>query len=199
MDRQRLRVLVAQLEPRATYTLLAQIGDEPNLFSVTNFTTTPAGRGSILYIHNRALNGRAVRPPTKRSLPEGMKPVTQARTIAVANANGEIVLTASLHESASMNFEMARILENTGSDPQAAGCLAVACQGGGVQFRLFATGQSSELTFCVNETPVATYPTDEAGRIRVGVFPNASPSPMTFQKLSLRNASNDVVLESIVP
>jgi hypothetical protein len=51
----------------------------------------------------------------------------------------------------------------------------------------------------VNETPVATYPADETGRISVGAFPNASPSPVAFQKLSLRNAANDVVLEGIVP
>jgi hypothetical protein len=199
IDRQRLRVSVAQLEPRTSYTLLAQMGDAPNLVSVTNFTTTPAGRGGVLYIQNRVLKSRAVPRPTKRSLPEVMNPVTHARTIAVANANGEIVLTASLHDSPSMTFEMVRVLENTGNDPQAVGCLAVACQNGGVQFRLFATGQSSEFTFCVNETPVATYPADETGRISVGVFPNASPSPLTFQKLSLRNAANDVVLEGIVP
>lgn len=199
IDRQRLRVSVAQLDPRASYTLLAQMGDAPHLVSVTNFTTTPTGRGGVLYVQNRVLDSRAVRRPTKRSLPEVMNPVTHARTIAVANANGEIVLTASLHESPSMTFDMAQVLENTGNDPQAVGCLAVACQGGGVQFRLFATGQSRKLTFCVNETPVATYPADETGRISVGVFPNASPSPVTFQKLSLRNAANDVVLEGVLP
>jgi hypothetical protein len=197
--RQRLRVSVAQLDPRSRYTLLAQMGDAPNLVSVTNFTTTPCGRGGVLYVQNRVLNSRAVSRPTKRSLPEVINPVTHARTIAVANTNGEIVLTASLHESPSMTFEMAQVLENTGNDPLAVGCLAVACQNGGVQFRLFATGQSSEFTFCVNETPVATYPADETGRISVGVFPKASPSPFTFQKLSLRNASSDVVLEGIVP
>ncbi len=199
IDRQHLRVSVAQLDPRASYTLLAQMGDAPNLVSITNFTTTSAGRGGVLYIQNRVLNSRAVRRPTKRSLPEPMNPVTRARSIAVANANGEIVLTASLHESPSMTFEMARVLENTGNDPQAVGCLVVACQNGGVQFRLFATGQSSEFTFCVNETPVATYPADETGRISVGIFPNVSPSPVTFQKLSLRNAANEVVLEGVVP
>ena len=198
-DRRRLRVSVAQLDPRSSYTLLAQMGAAPNFVSVTNFTTTATGRGGVLYIQNRALNSRGARRPSKRSLPEVMNPVTHARTIAVANAKGEIVLTASLHESPSMTFELACVLENTGNDPQAVGCLAVVCQNGGVQFRLFATGQSSELTFRVNETPVATYQADETGRISIGAFPNASPSPMTFQKLSLHNAANDVVLEGIVP
>ncbi|HEY0550031.1 MAG TPA: hypothetical protein VGF13_10555 [Verrucomicrobiae bacterium] len=199
VDRQHLRVIVEQLDPRTTYTLLARMSDDPNLTTVTNFTTTSAGRGGVLYIQNDVLNRRAATRATKRSLPEAINPVTHARTIAVANANGEIVLTVSLHESPSMNFQMATVLENTGADLQAVGCLAVACQGGGVQFRLFATGQSSEFTLSINEIPVATYPADETGRISVGVLPNTSPSPVAFQKLSLRNSTNAIVLESIVP
>ncbi len=197
-SRQRLRVAVAQLDPRANYTLLTQMGDDPNFVPVANFTTTPTGSGGVLYIEN-APNDRVTRRATKHSLPAVVSDVTHAGAIAVANANGEIVLSASLHESPSMNFEMAAILENTGEDLQAVGCIAVACQNGGVQFRLFATGQSSEFTFCVNEIPVAVYPTDETGRISIGVFPVSAPSPTMFQKLSLRNAANEVVLETVVP
>jgi hypothetical protein len=199
IDRQRLRVTVAQLESSATYTLLVQMGGDPNLVVVTNFTTTPAGKGGVLYVQNRVLNRPAVRHITKHSLPEMMDPVTHTRSIAVADANGEIVLTASLHESSSMNFEMATVLENTGQDLQAVGCLAIACQNGSVQFRLFATAQTSEFTFCVNETPVATYFADDTGRISIGTFPNSAPSPAMFEKLSLRNGTNAVVLESLVP
>lgn len=199
VDRRRLRVAMAQLNPSASYTLLAQMGDEPNLFAVTNFTTTPAGRGGVLYIQNRVLNRPVAPRSTRRSLPEMIAPVTRVRAIAIANANDEIVLTASLHDSPSMNFEMATVLENTGHDLQVVGCVAVACNNGGVQFRLLATGQSGDFTFCVNETAVAKYPMDDSGRINVGILPAAAPSPLLFKKLSLRNASSEVVLESVIP
>ena len=199
MHLQRLRVMAAQLDPRASYTLRMQMGDGADWVTITNFTTTPSGRGGVLYIESRVLNGHAFRRSTKRSLPEVIDPITHARAIAIANAKGEVVLTASLHESPSLNFEMATVLRNTGNDFQAVGCLAVACQNGGVQFRLFATAQTSEFTLYVNELPVATYPADETGRISVGVLPPLAPSPLAFEKLSLRNAAGAVVLESVIP
>src|SRR5947207_34317 len=79
---------------------------------------------------------------------------------------------------------------NSGTDPFALGCLAVAWQAGAVQFRMFATGQSSEFTFCVNGTPVQTYPADATGYIGVGAFPAAAPSPLKFRDVSLRNAAD---------
>ena len=196
---QRLRLMVARLKPRSSYTLRVQPGDGADFVTVTNFATTTSGRGYVLYLENRVANGRGLARATKRPLPKAINPLTHARAIAIANAQGEFVLTASLHESPSMNFEMATVLENTGNDLQAVGCLAVACQNGGVQFRLFATGQTSEFTLYVNESPVAVYPADDTGRINVGVFPSPVPSPVTFEKLSLRNAAGAVVLESIVP
>jgi hypothetical protein len=197
-DRQRLRVAVAQLDPSANYTLLAQMGDDTNLISVANFTTTSSGKGSVLYIQDRVPGSHTVRRANKRSLPAVIHPLTHVGAVAIANANGEIVLTASLHGSPSMNFELATVLQNTGNDPEAVGCVAIACQNGSVQFRLFASGQSSEFTFCVNETPVATYLTDDTGRIGIGVFPQTAPSPLMFQKLSMRNAANDLVLDSFI-
>jgi hypothetical protein len=190
-DHERLRVHVAGLDARAAYTLVAQIGDDTNFVVVTNFVTGAAGKGNVLYFQNHS-GGKNVR----HSLPETLNPLTDVRTLAVANANGEIVLFVNLHESASMSFELASVFNNTGNDPQAIGCVAIACQSGVVQFRLLAAGQSSRYTLCVNESPVATYQADFAGRINVGALPVSAPSPLNFRKLSVRNASDEVVLQS---
>lgn len=187
-DHQRLRVHVAGLDPRTTYTLLAQIGDDPNLVVVTSFTTGAAGKGNVLYNHGAKTN-------VNHALPEVLNPLTDVRAFAVANGNGDIVLSVNLHESASMNFELASVFNNTGNDPQAIGCVAVACQSGVVQFRLLAAGQSSRYTLCINDSPVASYSAN-SGSINIGALPVSAPSPLDFRKLAVRNASDEIVLQS---
>ena len=183
----RLRLTVAKLDPRTSYTLLAIIGDDTNYVVVTHFKTGPSGRARLVY--SRKNHGA-------HQLPELLGELASVSAIAVANTNREVVLSADLHGSESMQFALTSVLANSGADPFALGCLAVAWQGGAVQFRLFATGQSSEFTFCVNGTPVQTYPADATGYIGVGVFPPTAPSPLRFREVSLRNASDQVVLRS---
>ena len=97
-----------------------------------------------------------------------------------------------------MQFELTTVFQNSGTDAVAIGCLAVACQGGGVQFRLLAAGDSSRFTLCVNGSSVESYDADAAGRISVGVFPNGAPSPLDFRDLCVRNNADAVVLQSEV-
>lgn len=185
----RLRLTVAHLDPRTSYTLLAVIGDDTNYVAVTNFLTGPSGRAHLVY--SRKSHGA-------HQLPALLGELAEVSAVAIANTNGEIILSADLHGSESMKFMLTSVLANSGTDPFALGCLAVAWQGGAVQFRLFATGQSSEFTFCVNGAPVQTYPADTAGYIGVGVFPATAPSPLKFRAVSLRNAIDQVVLQSDV-
>ena len=192
-DHQRLRVHVAHLDARTSYTLLAQIGDDTNLVAVTNFTTGAAGVANVPYFLNRGAMGHG-----PHTLPDLLNPLTDVRTLAVANMNGEIVLSVNLHESLSMKFELASVFSNTGNDPRAIGCVAVTSEVGVVQFRLLAAGQSSEFTLCVNDAPVATYQADLAGTINVGALPATAPSPVNFRSLSVRNAADQVVLQSNV-
>lgn len=201
-DHQRLRVTATHLDPKTPYTLLALIGTNVDYTIVTNFTTSSLGQGKVVYFQNRALkqnghNGRGA-GVNKHALPAVIDPLTDVRALAIANTNGEVVLSVDLHASLAMEFELASVFNNTGADPDAIGCVAVACQNGAVQFRLFAAGRSSEYIFCVNDAPVANYEADWAGRISVGAFPNSAPSPMFFKKLDVRNGGNAVLLQSDV-
>jgi len=198
-DHQRLRVTVNDLDPKTPYTLLALVGTNEEWIAVTEFTTSSGGKGKVTYFQNRALtddghngDGAGV---NKHALPEGINPLTDVRALAIADSNGVTVLSVNLHESLAMEFELSSIFNNTGSDPDAIGCVAVACQNGSVQFRLFAAGSSSEYTFCVNDAPVATYDADWAGRISIGAFPSGAPSPLMFKTLDVRNGGNTVVLK----
>jgi hypothetical protein len=188
-DHYRLRISTAGLDPRTSYTVLAQLGDDPNFVAVANFTTTGRGSGRVIYVSGK--NGNS-----KRALPEALAPVLAVRALAVANTNGEIVLTVDLHKAESMRFELASIFENTGNDMLAIGCVAVAYQNGDVQFRMFAGGSDTQFSFYVNGNKVETYNADSTGRISVGVFPPAAPSPLDFRNLSLRNSADTVVLQS---
>ena len=133
---QRLRVTVAHLNPHTPYTLRADVGDAGSPVVVGEFITTILGRGAFTLGQSSAPSRRA----SRRTLPEAVAPLTQVRALFVVNANGVNVLAVALHESPSMSFELSSVFENTGSDPEAIGCLAVACQNGSVQFRLFAAG-----------------------------------------------------------
>ena len=188
-ERQRLRVTASNLDPRASYTLLVQLGTSSDWVTVTSFTTSAAGRANILYLQGAT---------KKHALPELLTAVTEVRAVAIATEDGYVVLFANLHKAETMQFELTSVFDNTGTDPSAIGCVAMACQNGSVQFRLFAAAQSSQLVLCINDAPVATYAADATGRINVGVLPNSAPSPLFFKKMALRNAGEEVVLQSEV-
>lgn len=201
-DHQRLRVSVKDLDPNASYTLLALVGTNESYITVTNFTTSGLGKGKVVYFQNRALrdNGHVGTGSgvNKRALPAVIDPLTQVRALAIANAADEVVLSVNLHESLGMEFELTSVFTSTETDPYAIGCVAVACSNGSTQFRLFAAGDSSQYTFCVNEAPVATYGADSTGRISVGAYPESAPSPLLFKTLDLRNGGDAVILKSEV-
>jgi len=201
-DHQRLRVSAQNLDPKTPYTLVAQLGDSNDVFVVTTFTTTDEGVGKVLFFQNRRLKGNGLNGRgagvSKHALPDVIDPLTDVRTLSIINSNSEVVLTLDLYAAAGMEFELASVFNNTGSDPNAIGCVAAACVSGSMQFRLFAAGQSSEYTFCVNDSAVATYKADWSGRISVGALPSGAPSPLLFKKLDVRNVVNEIVLESDV-
>jgi hypothetical protein len=187
---QRLRLNFSNLDARATYTLLARIDGETEFAEVDTFTTSSAGKARIAYVQT---SGSAKK---KRALPPALNPLTGVQSLAIANTNGEVVLTVDLHAAERMSFELASVLENTGNDPDAIGCLAVSCFEGNVQFRLIAAGQSSLYTLSVNEKPVATYQANAAGTVVVGAFPAGAPSPLAFKRVSMQDVSAQVVLQS---
>ena len=195
---QRLRVTVAKLDPSTPYQLLATTGDDTNFLSVAEFTTTPAGR-AVIQQQRHQVNDRVRRTANKRALAELLAPLTEVRTLAVADTNGVVILTLDLHAAPSLQFELTSVLKNTGADYTAVGCLAVAVQSGYLQFRLFAAGQGGEFTLLVNDSPVGTYAADYTGRISVGLLPSTAPSPLKFRNLAVRNANDELVLESAVP
>lgn len=185
----RLRLGLSKLDPKTDYTLVIQRGEDTNFVVVTNFTTSAAGRARLVYTDKSA---------GARALPASLADLPDVEVIAILNTNHEVMLSLNLHEAEGMTFQLTSVLQNSGADPFALGCLAVARQGGAVQFRMFATGQSSEFTLLVNDAPVQTYQADASGQIGVGVFPPAAPSPLSFRKVALRNAGHEVVLESNV-
>jgi hypothetical protein len=195
---QRLRVTVAHLDSRTPYVLLAATGEDTNLVAVANFKTSGSGRAVIMQ-QRKVVRKKVLRTSEKHTLSESLTPLAEVHTLAVANTNGEVVLIISLHESSSLQFELTSVFNNTGADYEAVGCVAVAVQSGHLQFRLFAAGQGGQLTLDVNDSPVGTYATDETGRIYVGAFPSAAPSPLAFRKFSVRNSEDAIVLESTVP
>lgn len=195
---QRLRVTVAKLDPRTPYQLLATTGDDTNFLTVAEFTTTRTGR-AVIHQQRHQVNDRVRRTAKKSVLTEPLAPLTEVRTLAVADTNGVVLLTLDLHAAPSLEFELTSVLKNTGRDFTAVGCVAVAVQNGYLQFRMFAAGQGGQFKLLVNDSPVGTYAADFTGRINVGLLPAAAPSPLQFRHLALQNADDEVVLESLVP
>jgi hypothetical protein len=199
-DHQRLAIKLSNLDPRTPYTLLAVVGDAVDPVTVTTFATGPSGNGSISYFQNGALktNGHKGRGAgvSKHALPARLAPLADVSYLSIADTNGEVVLSVSLHEAQSMSYEVATTFANTGSDPDAIGCMAMAIQSGFTQFRLFAAGQSSQYSLWVNDSPVANYFADSTGSIAVGSFPAKAPSPMKFREVCVKNLADAIVLKS---
>ncbi|HMJ91614.1 MAG TPA: hypothetical protein VK530_17460 [Candidatus Acidoferrum sp.] len=200
-DNRRLRVRVTNLDPSATFTLQAVIGDASEAVAVATFTTDAAGKAVIVYLENTSLRSAARVKPSrknKRALPEDIFDIASVRVLNVVNANSEIVLSADLHATESFNYQVATAFKNTGTDGDAIGCMAAAVQSGTIQFRLFAMGQSSQYTLVINNEPVANYTADLMGGIAVGSYPSLAPEPMKFREISLKNSADVVILESHV-
>lgn len=193
---QRLRVSVARLEPNAPYELLARVGDELELASITTFTTSASGRASIVQLESR-VNDKLRR--NRRKAAALAQPLLHVRTLAVANSSGEIVLMLNLHESPALQFELASVFATTGYDPAAVGCFAVGMQEGVLQFRLFAVGQDEQLTLEINDQTIGTYALPPGGRLTLGALPMNAPSPLAFRKVAFRNSEDQVVLETELP
>lgn len=201
-DHQKLAIKVSNLDPQTPYTLTATIGDSVDATNVVTFTTTTSGKASISYFQNKALttNGHKGKGAgvNKHALPAALAPLNEVRYLSVVNTNGEVVLSVNLHASESLSYEVATTFVNTGNDPDAIGCMAMAVQSGHVQFRLFAAGQSSKYSLWVNDEQVGSYSPDVTGRINVGLFPSKAPSPLAFREVVVKDASDAVVLESTV-
>jgi hypothetical protein len=198
-DNRRLRMRVANLEPRAAFSLQGTVGEADGAVVVAQFTTDASGKASIVYVENAALRKtektRSFRK-NKHALPETVFDVASVRAFSVVNDDGEIVLSADLHGAESFNYQVAAAFKNTGVDGDAIGCMAAAVQHGTIQFRLFAMGQSSQYTLVINNEPVASYAADYLGGIAVGSYPSLAPNPMSFREISVKNAADVMILES---
>lgn len=194
-EQQRFVLNATGLDAKTPYTLYVEV-EEGVMSPVASFTTSGSGKGNISYMQNQRLDGKSSKKPNKKALPESMAPLTDVISVAIVNTNEQVVLTADLHHSPELAYEMAATFDNTGADPEAMGVMAMAVQNGFVQFRLFAAGQSTQFNLSVNDAPVATYPADATGRINVGVFPSGAPQPVRFRTVRVRNAAQAVVLES---
>jgi hypothetical protein len=85
---QQLKLTLANLEPNATYQLLAFIGDEPNARSVAEFTTDANGAYAVTYVQKCPGNSSRGGVP----LPIAVDPISRIHQLDVMRA-GNVVLT----------------------------------------------------------------------------------------------------------
>ena len=200
-DVQRLRVRVAGLDAGARYTLNATLDDGSSV-AMTTFTTDESGGAVIIYLQNNGVtqSSQALRRARAKrlSLPMNVPNVVSIGSISVVSGSGETVLSADLHASETLNYQVTSVFANTGVDGDAMGCVAFAIEEGTTQFRLFALGQpNSAYTLSVNGQDVTIYYSDYTGRIAVGVVPNAG-SLLGYHTLALKNSDGVAVLETTV-
>jgi hypothetical protein len=197
-EQSRLRVRVHDLDPSTTFTLKATFGNDTTAVAISTFTTDASGKATILYTARESAKTPKHVRPNKHAFPETLSDISQLRSLSIANANDQVVLSADLQAAEDFSYEVATAFTATGTDPDAIGIMAAAVQSGTIQFRLFAMGQSSQYTLTINDQAVANYFADPMGSIAVGKYPPAAPAPMEFRKVGLKNAANVVILESQV-
>jgi len=194
-DSQRLRIVLAKLDPNTTYQLKAFIGDDMGLTSVAVFTTDRRGGAVISYTKNRL--GRA--NPGTHLLPGSLDPICNVREIDVVDGGDQTVLRALMSAPQGRHYIVAGSLLNSGLISAAAGTLRITASTRTVLFRLLASGMApaTDYVLSVNGNAVQTLTSDAAGKLKLAVLPQGISNPLDIHTLAVTDRSGNLVLSAV--
>jgi len=193
---QRLDIATANLPTNMTYYLWAALGEDTNFTYAGSFTTSRKGRGLIRFMKVGSSNGKAV-GKGKTPLPAELDPISNIRTLVVANANTQAVLSAELRQPDKLQYLIKRWLNNE----TAVADLRLKATTRKVQFRLLSAGlfPATDYSLVVNEEPVATATTGTNGVLAFTSLPVAPADILYVRTLALWDSLSNGVLSTTLP
>jgi hypothetical protein len=193
-ENQRLKIVLAKLDPNTAYQLRAFIGNASAPTPVAEFTTDRYGRAVVTYSKNRL--GRAT--PRTQLLPASLDPLCDVRELEIAAGGGQPVLRALLTAPAGRQYVVSRPLQNSGFISDAAGTLRITASTRSVVFRLLAShlAPATDYVLSVNGDAIQTLTSDGAGRLKLLTLPQGFTNPLDIHTLALSDTSGNLVLSS---
>jgi len=197
-----LDITLAQLEPNATYQLLAALGDDTNYTQVTEFTAGTNGKAAFRYVSiGTSHNPNAGLGHWKTALPEVLDPICDIRALAVADSSTQAVLTADLTSPDKLQYQIKRWLDNAPAYPNAAAELRLMATTNAMQFKLRGYGLEPGQSYllAVNGGGVDTNTADINGRLSFTNLPVVPMDILLVRELAIWDSVSNSVLSTHLP
>ena len=201
-ENQKFTLLVRDLSPSTTYTLLAADKGETNYSEATQFTTDPNGVATLKLKGNKSGNDDAKSNGNDNDngngqLPAALDPVINLGTLAVVDGNTNVLLQADLGSPDKLQYLVKRKLEGD----TAAGLLRINGTLKKTKFSLLVVNlaPATDYWLAINETVVRTNTSDAKGGLKINSLTAPIGSPLDIWKVQLLDTSTNVVLGTELP
>jgi len=194
-----LLLTVAGLEPNASPTLTAVLGDDPDVVTVLHLTTDQRGRVRASYMSKVPAPAR--QPRGTEPMPDLLSPATDIRGICIENTSLQLVGFRWIRDTAAFQYIVKRNLTPADPGGTAAGSINLVANQRRVNFRLLAGGltPATDYSLAMNSTVVATATADENGRLQIRGWPATAPVVLDVRSLALLDAGGSPVLSTTLP
>jgi hypothetical protein len=145
-DNQLLKMQLSHLKVETDYQLLALRGDEINYTKVLDLTTDSSGSVKLQYKSVGSSRGRG-KGHAKFALPAALNPISDIRSLVLADVNTQAVLHVNLGAPANLHYLIKRNLENDGPDLDAMASLSLKANVRQSKFDLHAAGLDPQETY----------------------------------------------------
>lgn len=191
-DVQKLAVEVEGLAPETTYSLWIFLRDVVDPLEAPSFTTDADGDAKLKLKHLGHSSGSG------HQFPPGLDPLSELVRMEVRDEADAVVLAVDLEDADRVGILVKRKLADAGAEPGAAGVLFLKQRDDTASFRLSAAGLTAgaDYTLVIDGAAYGPYPADADGELRIDALPMGAPLPYAMQTIELRNAGDEVVLET---
>jgi hypothetical protein len=188
-------VHLKDLEANTAYQLRALVGDDTNAVTVADFTSNGDGNANLDYKSTEKTKGSST--DVKGNLPPALNPVTNIKSLSVADVSGQTVLTAEVNALQKLHYMVQRRL----TEGDIKGNLHINASDKGGQVRLDARGlePESDYSLALNGTSAATATSDKKGKVKFKVDITDPMQVLGVNTIELRDASGTAVLSETLP
>jgi hypothetical protein len=193
-DSQRLKVVLAGLNPETSYQLNAFLRNDTSPTSVGQITTDRRGRLLKVYSKNRLGNAAL----GTELLPASIDPLCNVREVEVVDSGGQSVLRAVLPLATGRQYVVIRRLDNSGFN-SAVGTLRIIGTTRSTLFRLVATGLNPDTDYILSVNGGAgqqTVTANSRGKVKVLTLPEGFASPLDIHSLALSDTEGNLLLST---
>jgi hypothetical protein len=187
-DNQKLTITAANLDPDATYHVVAETGDSDEGMDAVDFVANGNGGSTITYVKNR---GHA-----RNALPTVLDPLSNVRELDILNADWQAVLQTDLIAPSAFTYAVKREMENTGLVEDADGVLQLRGSPRFTKVSISANGLTPNTSYqlLVNEVSVTTKTSDARGKLTIAGPKTGLPLVLDITTVALADAGDNLVL-----